>query len=239
MARRKRKINNYNNYQIVNNKLYLNKNLESILNRILDMRYDPIADRLINDSKKPNVPLSISWLNITVSNDHMSYTTPDKVKNNGDEWLKENRKCIQIRKLIRKMYKKTFSNNQIRSFSTKFKKIYSEFIKENKRIKNNNYVKNKPNINTDIILNNIIDETTKGELDWVKSFDNDFYTKYKTKIFITEKKYLSIEIYKSNNGGEDFISIFMYNGDSHKKHILRSNDSDVVWFIKEYIEENV
>ena len=159
---RNNQLKNYNNFNdipitnrdISKNKLFLHPNLEIILKNILKDTKDPIAYRLIEDSKKDSIPSRFSWFNITKSNDHLSYALPSKVKKNGDEWSKSNRQPTQFRKLIRKVYGKLFSNNQIKSFISKFKNHYYQFTKKPPK-------KTSPD---DRIIDNLTKETYDGDM---------------------------------------------------------------------------
>lgn len=239
---RKGNVNNFQSFQKsrqnqgrtqAHNKLYLNPNLEEILKRITDKGSDPIAERLLSDSKQDSVPIRISWLNITKSGDYLSFTTPDRVKQPKDAWIQKNRTPAQIRNVIRKMYKKTFSNNQIKNFGSKFKSVYSAFTKENRA--DNKKIKADTKI-----LDNIIAETENGELLWKRIDGNEYYSKYQTKIFITDKKYVLIDIYEVKDNENDFITFNLVDetkkGKDTKKFMKTINDPDAVWMIKSYIE---
>jgi len=221
---RNNQIKRYNNFQDIpntnrtstKNKLYLHKNLEYILLEILKKGKDPISERLISDSKKDNVPIRISWLNITKSNEHLSYVLPSKVKDIGDEWKKENRVPIPFRKLIRKLYSKTFSNNQIKSFISKFKNSYNNFTKKPKKDFSPD---NK-------ILDNLMIETVDGDLKWNLESTNHHFDRYDTSIFITDKKHVLIQFYNMKDYDvKSFISLrLVTNGDEEFMKSITDNE---------------
>jgi len=203
---RNNQLKKYNNFQDIpstnresnKNKLVLHPNFEEILKNILKDNKDPIAFRLIDDTKKPSIPTRISWLNITQSKDHLSYALPSKVKKPGDEWDKLNRQPNQIKKLIRKIYGSIFSNNQIKSFIGKFKNHYSQFTKKPV----------KKLTQEDTILDNLTKETYDGDMKWTLAGSSISYDKYTTEIFITDKKHVLVQYYDMKEG-KPFISMKM------------------------------
>jgi len=220
-----REIPNTNRMQI-NNKLYLHENLENILNNIIKISRDPIASKLLTDSKKSAIPTRVSWLNITKSNDHLSYALPDKVKKPGDEWLKQNRQPIQFRKLIKKIYGRQFSNSQIKTFISKFKNHYSQFSKKPMKKESGD----------EKIVDNLMKETVDGEMKWKFKSATNYYEKYTTEIFITDKKYVLVEFYNIIEDKESFISLRLM--DNGKNIFMRSiTDAKNIEELKIFIEE--
>ena len=177
------------NSQIPFNKLYISINLITILNNVIETSNDIIANALVQNTKNP-ISNNTNWLNITKSPDYISYALIDKITNNESAWKQSNRHPVQIRKLIRKIYKKKFSNRQIRSFIGKFKTSYVIYTTKEK--------KNKENVRHDFGKNElpkIIEKTKNNELKWKIVKVNFYYSKCYAKIFITEKKHVLIDLY--------------------------------------------
>lgn len=234
---RNRNINNYTthvNRKQVMNPLIISDSLKNLLLRIMDLSNDNISKRIIEDSNKNSIPTRISWLNLTNSNDYISYTIPDKVKKPEDAWDKKNRQVSEIKKLIKKIYKNEFSNNQIKSFISKFRKIYSE-IKTEKDYHKKTF-KNEKLFNDNKIIDNLLLQTELNELEWILLFKNNNYEKYSTQIYITEYKYVLVELYYM--GKNSFITLNLVNKNKvDKKFIKNIQDPDVIWIllaIKQY-----
>jgi len=240
MSRRKRnkgnkRVKKYNSFHNHNKyvgpqsyiKLYLNKNFENILKMILEKSKDPIAERFLSDSKKSHILTRVSWLNITESNDHLSYASPFDVKKTEDGWKKENRNPIQIRKLIRKIYKKTFSNNQIKTFSSKFKMAYSQYTKgyrENITRTTLALTRKPSKLDNERILLNLMVETDNGNIKWVKK-NEEYFDKFETKISVTDKKYLLVTLFYIERTKKNFITIYFIN-DNDKIYIDNISDNN-------------
>jgi len=248
MSRRRKKYNNrynngknmrsYNNF--TTNSVYLtylimNENLREILNRVSSMNNEPISTRLLYDSEnKTYTNKRVNWLNVTKSKLHISYCVPDDIKVDGDEWLKSNRKPTQIRKLIRKIYRKSFSNTQIKNFIGKFSMIYSIYTKEEISPSNK---KNDKKLNTIKRIENIINKTANKKLKWEFGLKNAYSIKYITRYNISKNKNILIEYYESFNF-DDFMVINMeING--KKKFLFNSFDGDDLTILKLYIKDYV
>ena len=102
--RRSKKIKNYNTFNNNNNNnkelneyIIISDSLKALLLRMIDMG-DVIAKKIIDDTTKGDISARISWLNLTDSDDIISYTIPDKVKKPEDAWLKSNREILDIKK---------------------------------------------------------------------------------------------------------------------------------------------
>jgi hypothetical protein len=233
--RNRQKIMNYddlNLYQkstIKKNKLIIHDNLIEILNRMLDLSGDKIAQKLLDDNKFENNINRINWLNLTKNQGYLSYSIPDKVKIPNDEWIQKNRTSNQIRKIIRKIYKKQFSNTEIKTFESKYKTVYNSFVKENKKSSNiniNKNIKNRNNVITlddDMILNNIILKTENNEILWKLITKNDYYNKYRSIIKITKNKSIMIELYDISIT-DNFLSIHIV--DNGKSYYLKTITDD-------------
>lgn len=211
-------------------KLFLHKNLKEILKRILDNGHDPIAFRLLSDSKKSRIQTNISWLNITVSDNYWSYAYISKVKNNIDEaWDKQNRVPVNIYKIVKKIYKKNFSNKQIKSFVAKYRRVYGAYTSEQ--------VSKERGINNDDILNKVLDMTYSGYIKWKIGYKTKAYTNYKSRMYLTDRKYISIDAYVTTGNIDNFIVFYLVTDDNIDSKILikRINDDDGVWLLENEI----
>ena len=197
-------------------KLHLSQNFENILIRILDKSKDPIADKLLKDSKKDKIQTTISWINITKSNNHLSYAIPGKV--NGDAWGKINRNVIQIRKLIKILYK-GFSNTQIRSFISKFKSVYQSYTQGGDKQQN-------INMDDDGIIDSLIDYTKNKKIKWDNKSSYDYITQLYTNIYLTDNKHLSVTIYDIKTKSISYIVIYFVNNNK-KTHVKTVNGDDI------------
>lgn len=231
MARRRRNkhIDNVESYRDDRFylKLYLNKNLENIL---IDIKDDTIANRLLNDSKKSTILTRISWLNITKSNDYISYSTTENIKNPADGWSKENRKSIEIKKLIRKIYNNEFNNKLIKSFINKFRIAYFNFV--------NNY--NSKKIYDKDVLENLIVHTQDNIIQWNKIVNNSHYEKYRTMLYITTNKYLLIELHITVIDDTDILSFYLINKRYDTKILIKQiKNNDYIYYIRDVIEHEL
>lgn len=235
---RNRNIDNYTthvNRKQVKNPLIISDSLKNLLLRIMDLGNDTISKRIIEDSNKNSVPTRISWLNLTDSNDYISYTIPDKVKKPEDAWDKKNRQVSEIKKLIKKIYKNEFSNSQIKTFISKFRKIYSDLKIEKEYHKKT--FKNEKLFNDNKIIDNLLLQTELNELNWTLLFKNNNYEKYSTNIYITEYKYVLVELYYM--GKNSFITLNLVDKNKvDKKFIKNIQDPDAIWILLDSIKKD-
>jgi hypothetical protein len=235
---RNRNIDNYTthvNRKQVKNPLIISDSLKNLLLRIMDLGNDTISKRIIEDSNKNSVPTRISWLNLTDSNDYISYTIPDKVKKPEDAWDKKNRQVSEIKKLIKKIYKNEFSNSQIKTFISKFRKIYSDLKTEKEYHKKT--FKNEKLFNNNKIIDNLLLQTELNELNWTLLFKNNNYEKYSTNIYITEYKYVLVELYYM--GKNSFITLNLVDKNKvDKKFIKNIQDPDAIWILLDSIKKD-
>lgn len=235
---RNRNIDNYTthvNRKQVKNPLIISDSLKNLLLRIMDLGNDTISKRIIEDSNKNSVPTRISWLNLTDSNDYISYTIPDKVKKPEDAWDKKNRQVSEIKKLIKKIYKNEFSNSQIKTFISKFRKIYSDLKTEKEYHKKT--FKNEKLFNDNKIIDNLLLQTELNELNWTLLFKNNNYEKYSTNIYITEYKYVLVELYYM--GKNSFITLNLVDKNKvDKKFIKNIQDPDAIWILLDSIKKD-
>jgi len=240
MSKKRRKkrntVSNYNNFNqlkkanIYLHKLDMHKNLIHILNKILSYDKDVIAKRILNDNETKSISSNVNWLNITTSPDHISYTTKDLVKNQNDQWKKENRKPVLIKKLIKKIYGKSFSNRQVKLFLSKYKKAYNEII---------SYKKSNKNIpKDDKIIFKVIDQTVNEEIKWYINEKNNNYIKYTTYLLISDYKSIQMNCYEMFMDSKPFINFKLIDDFKKKetfiKSIVDSEDkvNDLIEFIK-------
>jgi len=215
--------------------LILNNNLKSLIEIIYKKYENPIAYKILYDTKNQTYNNNrVNWLNLTVDKSYLSYSTPDKIKSDKDEWRKSNRQPIQIRKLIRKMYKRLFSNREIKSFVGKFTVEYVKYIDKKKNQKKVS--------NADILdyrIDNIVQNTIDNKLKWKFVSGNKSLLKYISKLKISETKYLYLEyFYNIYNDNDHYLVVYIINNDN-KIYIFNSNvkHSSFIGTMKFYIDK--
>jgi len=221
-GKRNRHVNKYNDFKqlrsnvIKLHKLEMHNNLIILLSDILKYTKDPIVERLLLDNTNDSISSNINWLNMTLSSDYISYTTKEKVKNDGDEYKRENRKPVLIKKLIRKLYGKTFSNKQIKIFLSKYKKLHSEFKNKQKNISPD-----------DNIVLKLIKLTKNNDIVWYIETESNSYIKYVSYLNITYSKLIRSEFYLMLNDVSSFLSFKLVDDDKKQSRFIRSlQDSD-------------
>jgi hypothetical protein len=198
-----------------------------------------IAKQLLSDENDKPFDINFSWINSTKGDDVVSYASVSSVKSHGDEWKKENRKTFLLKVFIKKVYGKTFSNKQIKDFTSKYKIVHNDLSKKRPKKK----------YDDDTILNNIIEYTKNGDIIWKKKTDNEEYEKFTSIYNINKYKKLVFDLYYKPHLNESFFSIKMSmtydNGKSKKYIFIKSivDDSyllrDATNLIKNKVEYNV
>jgi len=230
--RKKNRVKKYNNFKKLKNisiplhKLDMHKNLIDVLNKIKLYDNDIISRKLLDDNKNNSISVNINWLNLTKSTDHISYTT-----SKDNIWKKENRKPVLIKKLIRKLYGKTFSNKQIKSFLSKYKKAYNEFV---------NYNKTNKLTSDDKIILKIMTLTSDEDIKWYIDTKNNNYIKYVAYLLIdgADNKSIRIEYYEMfMKDSKSFLSFKLVNDKVKTSEFIRSlTDSKLINDLLIYIK---
>lgn len=228
----------YRKNNIKQNKLIISDDLNYLLSELYN---DPIAHKIINDSKKDFISTNISWLNLTNNNNLISYSTPINSKKQGGPWVKDNRQASQIRKIIKKIYKREFSNRQIKTFISKFRKVYSDMklekIKKKEKDKENDF-----KFDNDKILENIILYTENDNIKWKIYSNNDYgYVKYSSNIYITRNKYINLKLYYFEQNLKDSYLILSLKNDKDITSMFREliTDVDGIWVLSDIIKNKL
>jgi hypothetical protein len=239
MSYRRNKYNKYNREKMDNNtpsytlyKLYLNNNLKKVLRNI----NDPISKRLLKDSDKSTNKFTTNWINMTNSSYHLSYSIPSKVKTLDSAWDKSNRVSIQIKKLIKRIYKRSFNNKEIKRFVSLYKNEYNRYTK---KIDSKRDPDDKKTYKNSIILNNILLFTEKTLIKWTfpKQYSEN-YIIYEGTFNISKQKKIIIRIYYSDSYN-NYITFEYQNvkSASDRSFIKIINDNDGVDIIKLSIDD--
>jgi len=190
-------------------KLYLSEYLSSILKTM----NNPIAKRMITDTQFSSNKFNLNWINITKSVTHLSYTTINKIHKPGDQWEKKNRTPIQIKKLIRRLYGKSFNTKQIKSFVSSYKTAYEKFIKtiqtNNNTHSEQNNSSGKFSYDNRVILNKVLMYTEQSIILWSPPVEySENFIKYTGVYEISDTKSVELGLYHSDKYS-DYITFYL------------------------------
>lgn len=174
--------NNHINNNQKKYRLVFSESFMSIISHVVSYSNDRVAMELLRMNNS-DVNTRVSYVSATTNNSIVSYCPVDKAKTDQDGWDKKNRIPIDIRKLLNKLFKKTFTKGEINGFIGRYKKSFSEL--KNRNVQYDNDQK---------ILNNIFDNTFDAELKWDISNSDSSSEKYTTSFPVTPNKYIFMEL---------------------------------------------